>query len=287
VHLVEIETPKKYLLNGVWFGPKKPKRVVIWIHGLTGSLFSTKDLRDSILKADIAILSFNNRGFGKVNTIKRKVGGKLKSVLGGSAHEVFTDCVDDIQGAVNFCRKAAVKEIYLAGHSTGCQKAVYWASKKGKNVEGIILLSPVSDHAAAAKDYTKSKLIKAVKHAQKLVRAGKKHELMPKHLLTHWSFDDAQRFLSLYTPDSKETIFPYEQKGKIPRTLRLVKIPTLVLWAEHDEYADRTAKEIASWFAQNIRSPHNVVIVPKANHQFKGQERKVAAEIRKFIKDIK
>jgi pimeloyl-ACP methyl ester carboxylesterase len=96
--------------------------------------------------------------------------------------------------------------------------------------------------------------------------------------------DDAQRFLSLYTPDSAETIFPYEQATKIPRTLRAVKAPILVLWSEKDEYADRPAKKIAEWFDKNIQAPHSVVIVPKASHGLKGAEGQVAAHIRRFIK---
>ena len=30
----------------------------------------------------------------------------------GEAHEVFTDCVDDIQGAVNLAKQKGAKEIY-------------------------------------------------------------------------------------------------------------------------------------------------------------------------------
>ena len=107
--------------------------------------------------------------------------------------------------------------------------------------------------------------------------------MLPHSPLTKWSFDDAQRFLSLYTPNSTETVFPYEQPGKNPRTLKSVKVPILVLWAEKDEYADRPAKEIAAWFDENIRAPHRVVIVPKVKHGFKGGEKVVARAIRQFF----
>src|ERR1700722_3607606 len=148
-YVVQITTPKKYVLNGLWFGPKKPKRVVIWVHGLGSSMFSKLNLIRAIVDPHTAVLAFNNRGFERVAQIRRTADSKSKRLLAGAAHERFVDCVDDIQGAVNFVRKRKVKSIYLAGHSTGCQKSIYWASKKGKNVKGIILLAPVSDYAGA------------------------------------------------------------------------------------------------------------------------------------------
>jgi len=285
-HIVEIETPKKYSLNGLWFGPKKPTRVIIFVHGFTGSLFSMRHVRDALLDSNTAFLAFNNRGFGNVNSVKRKAGKKLRSVTAGAAHEVFTDCVDDIDGAVTFARKTGARNIYIAGHSTGCQKAAYWASKNkntGK-VRGLIFLGPVSDYADAVKNHKKQDLRRATRYAKKLILAGRKHELLPASILGRWSLSDAQRFVSLYTPDSVETIFCYEQKDKIPQTLYRVQLPILVLWAEKDEYADRPAKEIAAWFENNIRAPHSVVVVPRVTHSFKGGEGITAGAIRKFMK---
>lgn len=283
-HVVEIVTPKKCTLYGLWYGPKKARRVVIFIHGLTGSMFSSvpREFPSYLVDTETAVLSFNNRGHGIVNRVHR---GK-RYLTAGSAHELFTDCVDDIRGAVNITRKQGVTDIYLAGHSTGCQKAVYYAFKMGKKslIKALILLAPVSDHGVAVRDDKNGRLARIVKIAQKLLRSGKKHEMLPQSPLTKWSIDDAQRFLSLYTPDSPETIFPYEQKEKVPRTLRGVKLPMLVLWAAKDEYADRPAKDIKAWFEKHIRAPHQVVIVPKTEHGFKGAEKRVAADIRRWIK---
>src|SRR5205807_10060866 len=64
-----------------------------------------------------AVLTFNNRGFENVTDVKRVIGKKAKWIRAGSAHEVFTESDDDIQGAVNYAKKHS-KNIYLAGHST-------------------------------------------------------------------------------------------------------------------------------------------------------------------------
>ena len=281
-HVVEITTPKKFILNGLWFGPKKPKRAIIFIHGLTGSAFSMQRVVGALVDAKTAVITFNNRGFEQIASIKRMRGKKTEYVTAGAAHERFTDCSDDIQGAVNTVRKARVKNIFLAGHSTGCQKAYYWASKSkgGRSVKGIILLGPLSDYAIALAEDTKGRLKTSIAHARKLVRSDKPHELMPK-ALGPWFVCDAQRFLSLYTPESVEDTFPYGQK-KNPRLVKSVSVPTLVLLAGADEHGDRPAKEIGRWFEGHLQNGR-VIIIHRVQHSFWGGEGTVAREIKRFI----
>jgi pimeloyl-ACP methyl ester carboxylesterase len=157
-------------------------------------------------------------------------------------------------------------------------------------VKGIILLAPVSDYADMVKRVPRARLKKVTAHARSLVRRGKGHELLPNSAVTMpWGplVCDAQRFLSLYTPDSKETVFCYEQPGKAPRALRSVNMPMLTLWAGKDEYADRPAKDVAQWFAEHTRSRGSrVVVVPQATHGFKRKEKWLVRTIRNWIQDI-
>ena len=282
---IEITTPKKFVLNGLWFGPKRPKKVIVWVHGLGSSMFSKLKITDLLADKSTAVLVFNNRGHDKISRIARineKRIGKTK--LGGGGMEVFSDCVDDIQGAINFTRRQGAKKIYLAGHSTGCQKSVYWAYKRsgGRGVKGIILLAPMSDYSTVNRTHGSVMVKRATQCARALVRRGKPHELL---LQSVWPLlDDAQRFLSLYTPDSVEEIFSYALPKKNPRIFKSVRVPTLVILAAKDEYGDRPAKEIAEWFDANIRAPHRVVVVPLVKHAFKGGEKQIVGEIRGFVK---
>lgn len=281
-HVVEIETPKKYLLNGLWFGPKKPKRVLVFIHGLTASAFSMRSVADALVDKQTAVLKFNNRGFEKIAEIKRKLGRESKWVRAGATHEIFTECADDIQGAVNFARRAGVNHIYLMGHSTGCQKAYYWASRKGvRGVKGIILLGPLSDYAIAHEHDKAGKLARSVAYAKKLVREKKQHALLPDRL-GMWFPVDAQRFLSLHTPDSLEEVFPYGQSGKRPRAVHAVRLPTLVLLAGEDEHTKTPARKLAAWFEMYLQHGR-VIVIPRVGHSFRGGEAVVAREIRRFI----
>ncbi len=283
-HAVEIVTPKKVVLNGLWLGPKRAKRVIVWVHGLGSSLFSRMSLFPHLLDGQTAVLTFNNRGhdvISRVSTVGPVV--SKKTVKGGAAHEVFIDCIDDIEGAIRFARKTGARNIFVAGHSTGCQKSVYWASKKGKGVRGVIILAPISDYAAERAASGISKLRRAAKVARSLVRSGRKHELLPADV---WGWPwtaDAQRFLSAYSGSGPEEIFTYWDPKRNPRVLRAVKKPLLVLLAQHDEFSDIPADAIGDWFARHIKVGDHVLVVPRVGHGFKGGEKQVAREIKRFI----
>ena len=280
--VVEIITPKGVILNGLWFGPKKPKRVIVWIHGLASSAFSMSHVVSELTSKDTAVLTFNNRGFETITDVKKMAGTKTKRLLTGTAHEVFTDSPDDVAGAINFVRKSGVKNVYLGGHSTGCQKSIYYAYKtKARGVKGIILLAPISDYAAEVHLHGKEKIARAMSAAHALISRGKKHSLLPEGLW-HQTLD-AQRFVSLCSLSSAEELFPYAQPNKRPRELKGVRIPILVVLAENDEYSDRNVIELAEWFDKNISSKHTVVVVPTVGHSFRGGEKIVAKAIHDFV----
>src|SRR5262249_35420304 len=151
-----------------------------------------------------------NRGHDSISRLARVHNGKISEAeLAGGGAEIFTDCVDDIQGAINCAKRAGPKSIYLAGYSTGSQKSVYCGSKAdgGRAVRAIILLGPISDYSSAEKGHSKRHVIAAMKFAKKLVKRGKRNDILPQSL---WSpLISAQRFLSLYSGTSAEEIFTY------------------------------------------------------------------------------
>jgi alpha-beta hydrolase superfamily lysophospholipase len=277
---IEIITPKKVILDGLWLGPRKPKRVVIWMHGLGSSMFRKLAIMDHLLDGRTAVLTFNNRGHDKVTRAWTLNGRTLKA---GAAHEVFTECVDDIEGAIRFARSHGVKKIFLAGHSTGCQKCAYWASKRAKGVKGIILLSPISDRASEVSISGKAKLARVEKIAREFVRKGKPHELLPENVWGWRWIADAQRFLSLYSGNSSEELFTYWDPKRNAKALRSIKIPMLVLFGADEEYTDRPIKEIAVWFQRNLKPVDRVILLPKTGHSFRGAEKTVAKAIRVFM----
>jgi pimeloyl-ACP methyl ester carboxylesterase len=286
--VVSIITPKQFKLNGLWFGPENAKIGFIFIHGLSGDMFGRQKILMPLVNSSTMALYFNNRGHDNVTSIKRinkNSKGGYEYIPAGDAHEVFTDCVDDIQGAVNLLKDKGIKDIYLVGHSTGCQKSIYYLSRQGKKqqIKGAILLCPMSDYSYAVISEEPAKLKQAVSYSAKLVKQGKPHELLPLNLSS--DLLDAQRFLSLYTPDSEEEVFTYSQPGKIPATLQKVKTPLNVILAENDEYGDRPAGDIKEWFKKSVKTNVSEInIVKNANHDLYEHEIEITNLISKWIK---
>ena len=287
--VIKIQTPKKFLLDGLWLGPAKAKTVLVLVHGLGGDVFSRNDLIDELVTKERAVLAFNNRGSGIVTRFAQLDSKKPKVFLKqtiGMAHEVFTDCLDDLEGAINFAKKMGAKQIILIGHSAGSQKSIYYLAKRTNPlVKGVILLAPMSDYADMVKATPPREYKKLVALARQLVAEGKPHELMPAKL---WSYTmDAQRFLSLFTPESEEEIFSYAS-GKRPVILNKVKQPILVVLAGQDEYRERPMAEIATWFKTALaKQTAQVVIVPKATHGFFESTQVVTKLINGWLKTIK
>lgn len=289
-HLVEIVTPKRYLLNGLWFGSPQAKKMIICLHGLGSSMFSNHAFLLPLVDQNTAVLVFNNRGHDDIASVKkidqRKKRGIIK-VVAGAAKEVFQECADDIQGAINVVKAQGAQQIFLLGHSTGCQKSVYYLSKRRhqSDVAGVILLSPMSDYAGMIHSTPRDQYETALHTAQQLILEKKPHELLP---LSVWpEVVDAQRFISLYTPKSDEEIFSYAHPKDIPHALHILKVPTLVVIGEKDEYRDRPTKKITAWFKKHIQTPSSkIVIIPQANHSFYTNEREVATAILQWIKEL-
>lgn len=283
--IVKIQTPKKFLLDGIFLGSSEAKNVIIFIHGLGSNLFSQVDLVEKLIDKNDSVLLFNNRGNGvlsRINQIDKKDESGHKKHLIGMAHEVFADCVDDIDGAVKYVQALGDKNIFLMGHSTGTQKSIFYLSKKkNKNIKGVILLAPMSDFADTYA-FTERKIYnKAVSFARKMVVEGRGDVFLPKKI---WPYlIDAQRFLSLFTLESEEEIFSYAS-GKNPRILKSVKLPMLIVLAEEDDFKDREISEIASWFKRELKGKSaEINVIKNAPHNFQG----FSGELEKIIKDWK
>ena len=280
---IDFITPKGVCLRGLWFGRKKAARTIIFVHGMMSSAFSMLAFVDELVNSNTSVLSFNNRGVETIADLECFTNRRKRSgwITAGTAHETFEECVDDIQGAIGIALKHGGKNIYLMGHSTGCQKSIYFSHLAASNISGIILLAPISDFAAETKRQGIRAMDRARRIARRLVRNGRPNQLLPPG--TWYEILDAQRFLSLYDPDGLEEIFCYSQPNKSPKILQSISIPILVLIPAKDEYLDRPAKRLANWFEKAIKSPHRTEVVPNAPHDFQGKERSAVRIIRNFL----
>jgi alpha-beta hydrolase superfamily lysophospholipase len=286
---IKIITPQKIVLQGFIFGSQKVKTIYILLHGLGGNLFSRLELVEKMTASGAAVMVFNNRGSGLINKFRKinpHQSDVYDSLIIGETHEIFTECIDDIDGAIKTALDNGYRKIILVGHSTGCNKAAYYLSKKNPvSIKGAILLAPMSDYADAVK-FTEPKVFqRALKTARKLVADGKPQALLPEK---YWSRPiSAQRFLSLFTPESTEEIFSYAVPSKQPQILQKIKKPFLVVLAGEDQFTDRPMTEVFAWFKQTLINKNaKVLMIKKSPHGFLGQEAKLKNLIFKFVKSL-
>lgn len=253
---------------------KKNKNLIIHLHGMGGNFYEGK-LTQTILKnisKKYDILTINTRGHGLVN----KIYGK-KKILGGTANEKFVDCVYDIEGAINFAKKNGYKKFIISGHSTGCQKASYFQSKKqNKDVLGVILLSPSSDYELATKQ---KNYLKYFKLAQKMIKEGKGNYVLqiPKNNYT------TRRWLSFSNPKNTEAqLFNYN--GKLYHFSK-IKVPILVSFGEFDYFgkgfnANKSLEVLRKKTNSKILMTQ---IIDNTDHCYKNKEKELIKKINTFL----
>lgn len=288
-YLAEIVTKDKLVHQGLYFEPKKKnKKALLWVHGLTDNFYGDMGIMEAFTpffeKNDWGLLSLNTRGHDIVASIKQLDKTSKKghtSVGGGSACEIFTDCVHDIDAGITFLQREGFSQVIIAGISTGANKVCYYQEQTSDHrVRAVILVSPISDVPYMQKqlgNVYKGTLTKIsqIKASNTLLEG---YGEMP---IT------AQRFLSLYKSGGFEDTFPYYDKTIIPRSLQNIHIPLGVILGGADEYADRPVQDILSWFAMHQKSQnYRAMIIPGAYHSYVGKEKKFASVVVNWIHSL-
>ncbi len=278
--LANIKTRDGIVLEGIAILPKrKTKTAVIWLHGLSSRFSSGQkmihEVSSACKTASIGYLKFNMRG--------HDIATRAGDVIIGAGFERFKDCIHDIRTMIRFARTQGFTDIILAGHSTGANKAVYYAATaKDKSVKGLVLLGAISDIVAFQKEMGQKKFTDACKTAKRLRKNPR--ALMP----LEYGLFSAQRFWSLCNPDDREDTFPYYDAKRKWTAFESIKIPMQVIIGTRDEHLDRTPADYLAIFQRHALLTKNFrgVIIKGANHGFRRKEKKVAEEIIRFVKNI-
>ncbi len=241
-------------------------RLLIFIHGMHSnfhhSYFKRELLRQAIGRGR-AVLLFNNRGADAATATER-----------------FGDCLADIAAAIRFGRRAGYRRFILAGHSTGCQKAVYYqALRRDPGVRALVLLGPADDYAICRRDLG-PKYARRLRQARRLAAAGRGGAPMPADCQSF----SARRFLSIADPRSPEAgVFNYA--GPL-RLFRRIREPLLVLFGAREEYACRPLAEMGLILKAKTRSVRlDYELTPGADHGFHGRERRAVARIFQWLEE--
>ncbi|MFH1112165.1 MAG: alpha/beta fold hydrolase [Patescibacteria group bacterium] len=291
--LEQVITKDKIVLDGLIAEPaRKSRQALIWIHGHTSKFYSGQqrihELAQFCRKANIALVIFNNRGHDVITHLLKKNSKRARgfsTILSGGNVEKFTDCLFDIQAVIQLVSKLGYKQIYLAGHSTGANKILYYMYKiRDKRIKGLGLIAPVSDVAARKKQLGKQ-FDRELKEVKTLWRKNKNNFLSSR--LSDQPMT-AARYISLYNPGSAEDVFPYYNPQSKAWELASIRIPLLVMLGERDEYLDQSAYKTMHWFKiKSVKTrKFTGIVLPKAWHSFVKQEALLARSIISWIKKI-
>jgi pimeloyl-ACP methyl ester carboxylesterase len=274
VLLVSVRTRDGVVLDGVAAHPRGRRRAaLIWVHGL-GSSFSSGQ---PLIRALSARLNAAGIGYLKLDTRGRGVVARAGRRLVGAAFERFGESVRDIRAMIALAVRSGYREVILAGHSTGANKALHYVARTGdRRVAGLILLGPIADVAGERKRVGYRELARRVAAAERMTRRDP-DALVPRA----WGFLSARRFISLYRPGETEDVFPYYRPDAGWTALRRVRVPLAVVVGSRDEYLDRPAREVIAAFERNATGTRafSGILVPHARHGFRGHERVLAREV--------
>lgn len=268
-------------LQGLLFRSRpRNTTVMLNVFGMVGNFFGSERIEKFAKAAagtNVDFFSASNRGMGAVFSFHKR-NGERKFI--GTAHERFEDCVFDIGGAIEFLKSMGYKRIILVGHSTGCQKSVFYQYvKRDPSVKGIVLLAPMGDYDIAKKILGK-RLAKAVAISRRMVKEGRGHETTP----TWISYYSAARFLSYAVPTNPEArLFNYDSALT---EFKSIRCPILVVIGSKEENRTKPIKEHMRILHAATTAKHfDSVILDGADHGFRGKESQLAKIVVDWVCD--
>lgn len=284
--LIHFEALDKLELEGLLSAPAKSKICVVHVHGMTDN-FTGLSLVDSVMRAAFAhgmsFFTFNNRGMGTITVFQRLKEHRIYRTM-GTSFENFVDCVLDIHAALKMLRERGYTKFILSGHSTGCQKILYYHMKKqSQAVKGLIFLAPADDMNYQKKMLGKRKFKETLKIAAELVSSGQGKELMPTQIEP--SYFSAKRYYELYRPGTIEgNLFNYE--GDLSAVSK-VKIPLLAVFGSKEEYAALSPRRMLRLLHQKFHHPYSrTVLIKNADHCFCNFENDAEKVVTQWLKNM-
>lgn len=279
--LITFLAEDKLLLNGFLAEKLRSGNCIIFVHGMTGNFYGgalSKALAEQAARSGYSTFCINTRGHDLES------GGKIlarrqKRVRIGTKLERFEDSVYDIGGAIKAMKRLGYRNFVLAGHSTGCQKALYYASKrKDRSVKALLLYAPDDDYNLNRKKLGK-KWAGIVRLAKRMSSSGRKNVEIP---ITKFS---AQRFLSVADLKRAESrLFNYD--GPL-REFGEVRIPVYVAFGKKDEGAVKPVSKYIEILKKRSNSKSfGYIIISNARHSFSGYEKIAARAAVDWIKRL-
>jgi pimeloyl-ACP methyl ester carboxylesterase len=280
--LVTFRAADGAVLAGFLCRPKgRSRAAILHLHGLNSAFYKVLPLKLGARLAEKGITFMSIQQRGSYNEVALSVykNNKDSRIVAGGSLERFEDCIYDIEGAIGYLKRMGINRIYLQGHSTGCQKSVFYQiRRKDRAVKGLILLAPGDDYSIWKNGIRtvsggKRKFPRMVALARSKLKSDPTFSMSTRYEGVRYS---ARRFLSFAdTRNVEARIFNYELPKM--REFGRVKVPILAVFGTRDEYLAKPARVCLAILGKNTGSSDFMgVPIKGTNHGFYGKEAEVA-----------
>ena len=279
IEKVNFTTGDRLNLSGILYLPEnETKEAVIFIHGIHSNCFRKKDdiFAEELCKNNIAYFTFNNRG---ANTIT-----KINGALYGAAYENPTECIYDINGAINAIKDKGYTKIHLLGHSLGSSKVLYWYNNAKKHeIESIGLLSLI-DIQNVVKAFLGIKYNAIISQ----IKQEKLSTLIPQDMFNNIGILplSINTFLKIAV-DPEFNLVNYNEKNINVENINKIVEPVFMRFATINEYLVRNvANTISGIMSKITKNNLDISYIEDADHSYHGKEKKLINEYIEFIKTL-
>ena len=248
---------------------------MIAITGIHGNFYSNPfyfNIGDTLSAAGIDfIYAQTNDAFGEIETKNIKTGEKE---IIGSWNERFFYAEEDIRAYLDYAAKN-YKKIYLAGHSLGANKVIYFLSKNpAAKIEKFLLLSPANlTYMMGDVTENEKKIIK------KYVDYGQGEKILP-FAFMGWvicTANTAADWLSKILNNVHVGDGDFTQIEKIQHTGMLV-IGTL------DNFTCGNPADFLENINKHFRTKNELFFIEKTGHTYQQKEQEIAEIISKYLR---
>jgi pimeloyl-ACP methyl ester carboxylesterase len=283
-------TPDGLELQGFLSSPEDgaPKGAILHIHGLAGNFYENRfidSVANTVVASGRAFLAANTRGHDYLSDfISERPDGTKEYKQIGAIHEIFEECLEDIEAWIAHLRSRGMRSIILQGHSHGALKVTHYLHRKaGPEVTGLILLSP-SDDFGCQRSRLGVKFDEAIEVARAMVVEGRGADLMPAQYF-HYPVS-ARTYLDIFDDGSKHRSFNLSRtdSGEFPE-LRQIRVPVLAIVGSVEEAFLGTPERYISLMEAELQNAPNFTgkVIHGAPHNYLDYENEVARHIGEWL----
>lgn len=278
--LARVVTRQGYELTGFYARADQANApTIVYTHGLSGS-FETNfifNLLDLPGVERFNVLSTTSSGHGNIATTRR--GEPLRFKLTGSAFEIFTDCVPDLQAWLDFASSESSGKVILWGHSLGSSKVThYLAQTADPRIAGLVLASPSDVTGGFMDNVGRENVPGFIEQARAHVAAGRPTQIMPDDCVIGLLKQriSAGTVIDRFDAGKPADQFDFYGRGSTTAFKDLAKVdrPILVIYCKDGELVGPNGVQVAirTLREQAVRCPTLESLVVDGGHWYMGHE---------------